>query len=161
MKQKDKEEFCELVQNSRNEMYDIAYRILRDSEDAKDAVGEAIIHAYENIENLRDKERFTAWMTAIVLNTAKNIKRKNRKIHHAEKKGISHDETVTDSYDELWDLIEQLPQRIQDVMHLFYYEGYSHDDISDILNVPTGTVKSRLRRGREKLKSMLDEICEP
>lgn len=60
-----------------------------------------------------------------------------------------------DQYDELWDVIRKMKEEYRLVIVLFYYENLSIRDISGVLNIPVGTVKSRLKRGKEELKQAL------
>lgn len=158
MEQRKKEQFCEVVQASRKKMYRVAYRILQNQEDAKDAVGEAIVKAYEKIDLLRNEDRLEAWIMQIVLNVSKNMRIKRSREVYGETEKILKQREVWDYHDELWDIIEKMPPKYGDVLHLFYYEEYTMDEISEILDVPVGTVKSRLNRGKERLKKLLKEI---
>lgn len=158
MEQRKKEQFCEVVQASRKKMYRVAYRILQNQEDAKDAVGEAIVKAYEKIDLLRNEDRLEAWIMQIVLNVSKNMRIKRSREVYGETEKILKQREVWDYHDELWDIIEKMPTKYGDVLHLFYYEEYTMDEISEILDVPVGTVKSRLNRGKERLKKLLKEI---
>lgn len=158
MEQRKKEQFCEVVQASRKKMYRVAYRILQNQEDAKDAVGEAIVKAYEKIDLLRNEDRLEAWIMQIVLNVSKNMRIKRSREVYGETEKILKQREVWDYHDELWDIIEKMPPKYGDVLHLFYYEEYTMDEISEILDVPVGTVKSRLNRGKERLKKLLKDI---
>lgn len=158
MEQRKKEQFCEVVQASRKKMYRVAYRILQNQEDAKDAVGEAIVKAYEKIDLLRNEDRLEAWIMQIVLNVSKNMRIRRSREVYGETEKILKQREVWDHHDELWDIIEKMPPKYGDVLHLFYYEEYTMDEISEILNVPVGTVKSRLNRGKERLKKLLKDI---
>lgn len=158
MEQRKKEQFCEVVQASRKKMYRVAYRILQNQEDAKDAVGEAIVKAYEKIDLLRNEDKLEAWIMQIVLNVSKNMRIKRSREVYGETEKILKQREVWDYHDELWDIIEKMPPKYGDVLHLFYYEEYTMDEISEILDVPVGTVKSRLNRGKERLKKLLKEI---
>ncbi|MCM1441394.1 MAG: sigma-70 family RNA polymerase sigma factor, partial [Roseburia sp.] len=67
---------------------------------------------------------------------------------------------VMAKYDELWDVLQQLKEEYRLVIVLFYYDELSIRDISDVLEIPAGTVKSRLNRARAKLRTMLEEKLE-
>lgn len=66
-------------------------------------------------------------------------------------------EPVRDHYNELWDCVQKLSDEYRLVIVLYYYNELSLRDIANILNIPMGTVKSRLSRGREFLKQALEE----
>lgn len=63
---------------------------------------------------------------------------------------------VKEHYDELWDVLQKMKEEYRLVVVLFYYEGLSLRDISDVLNIPIGTVKSRLSRGKEEIRNVLE-----
>lgn len=157
MTKQQTQEFCRTVQDNQFVMYRLAYRILRHQEDAKDAVGEAILRAYEHVEDLQEKDMLKSWILRIVINVSKTmwVKRK-RECICADKSYF--DRPVEDEYRELWDLLQKLPKNQQDVIHLFFYEEYSIQEISQILGIPEGTVKSRMNRGERRLKKMLETM---
>lgn len=70
------------------------------------------------------------------------------------------DMTQSESNNELYEMIMKLPQRYKEVILLFYYEDFSYDEMAKILNIPKGTVQSRLARGREKIEKMMEERGE-
>ena len=63
---------------------------------------------------------------------------------------------VLEHYDELWDILQQMKEEYRLVVVLFYYEDLSLRDISDVLNIPVGTVKSRLNRGKAEIRNALE-----
>lgn len=109
---------------------------------------------YENISQLKSFQKFKPWMLTITKNEALKIKKKRL--------GLPGNETVKamlsptcDQYDELWDIIQKMKEEYRLAVVLFYYDGLSLKDISKVLNIPVGTVKSRLSRGKELLKEAL------
>lgn len=148
-------EFCEQVKTYRYQLYVIAFAILKNEEDAQDAVCSAILKAYEHIEQLKNPHKFKAWMITITKNEALHIKRRRLELPGDEKvKELL--EPVRDHYNELWDIIQNLPEEYRLVIVLFYYNELSLRDITKVLDIPIGTVKSRLSRGRELLKQALE-----
>lgn len=148
-------EFCELVKTYRYQLYVIAFAILKNEEDAQDAVCSAILKAYEHIDQLKNPHKFKAWMITITKNEALHIKRRRLELPGDEKIEELL-EPVRDHYNELWDVIQNLPEEYRLVIVLFYYNELSLRDITKVLNIPLGTVKSRLNRGRELLKHALE-----
>ena len=71
-----------------------------------------------------------------------------------------YDIGIAESNNELYELILKLPPRYKEVILLFYYEDLTYEEIAQILNIPKGTVQSRLTRGRGKLKKMMEERGE-
>ena len=149
-------EFCEQVKIYRYQLYIIAFAILKNEEDAQDAVCSAILKAYEHKEQLRNPHKFKAWMITITKNEALHIKRRRLELPGDEKVEELL-EPVRDHYNELWDIVQNLPEEYRLVIVLFYYNELSLRDITRVLDIPLGTVKSRLSRGRELLKQALGE----
>lgn len=149
-------EFCEQVKAYRYQLYVVAFTILRNEEDAQDAVCSAILKGYEHIEQLKNSTKFKAWMITITKNEA--LKLKGRRLELlGDDKLEELLEPVRDHYNELWDCVQKLPEEYRLVIVLYYYNELSLRDIAKILNIPMGTVKSRLSRGREFLKQALEE----
>ena len=149
-------EFCENVDRCRNQLYVTAYAILKNEMDAEDAVCNAVLKGYEHLEELRNPRKFKTWMITITKNEALKIRRKRLELPGNE---TIEDllEPVQDSHNELWDIVQSLKEEYRLVIVLFYYDDLSIRDISRVLDIPVGTVKSRLNRGRELLKNALEE----
>ena len=149
-------EFCERVSQYRYQFYITAYALLRNEADAEDAVCNAILSGYEHLVQLKNPKKFKAWMLTIVKNEA--LKICNRRVE------LPGDENVEnmlppayDSHNELWDVVQALKEEYRIVIVLFYYNDLSLRDISDVLGISIGTVKSRLDRGRKLLREALGE----
>ena len=151
----DKKSFCEQVNNYRNQLYMAAYAILKNDADAQDAVSSAILRMYEKLHQLREPRKFKAWMFKIVRNEALQMKRRNMETP-VDGEMLQMAGAVEDHYDELWDVIGSLKEEFRIVIVLFYYNDLSLKEISQVLEIPVGTVKSRLKRGREQMKKALE-----
>lgn len=149
-------EFCEQVKAYRYQLYVVAFTILRNEEDAQDAVCSAILKGYEHIEQLKNSNKFKAWMITITKNEALKLRRRRLELPGDDKLEELL-EPVRDHYNELWDCVQKLSDEYRLVIVLYYYNELSLRDIANILNIPMGTVKSRLSRGREFLKQALEE----
>lgn len=148
-------DFCEQVKIYRYQLYVIAFAILRNEEDAQDAVCNAIVKAYEHLKQLKNPHKFKSWMITITKNEALHMKRKRMELPGDERIEELL-EPVCDHYNELWDAIQNLPEEYRLVIVLFYYNELSIKEISNVLDIPVGTVKSRLSRGRDLLKVSLE-----
>lgn len=147
--------FCESVNKYRDDLYIMALAILKNEADAEDAVSNAILKAYENMEQIRAFHKFKPWMLTITKNEALKIKRKRLYLPGDEAvEALS--KPVMAQYDELWDILQKMREEYRLVVVLFYYEGLSLRDISDVLDIPVGTVKSRLNRGKAELREELE-----
>ena len=149
-------EFCERVSQYRYQFYITAYALLRNEADAEDAVCNAILNGYEHLAQLKNPKKFKSWMLTIIKNEA-------LKLYH-KRMELPGDENVEqllppsyDSHNELWDIVQTLNEEYRIVIVLFYYNDLSLRDISDILGISIGTVKSRLNRGRKLLKDALSK----
>lgn len=149
-------EFCEYVDRYRNQLYMVAYTILENETDAEDAACNAILRGYEHLDQLKNPRKLKPWMLTITKNEALKIRRKRLELPGNEnvEKLLA---PVHDSYNELWDIVQTLKEEYRIVIVLFYYADLSIRDISGVLDLSVGTVKSRLNRGRELLKKALEE----
>lgn len=145
--------FCNLVSEYRSRLFRIAKGILINNVDAEDAVSEAIYKAFVNFGKLRNVESFKSWIIKILVNEAYNIANKRKKLVPLEEDFVTEDYTsaIIDAFI-MWDAIQLLKQDFRIVTILFYYEDMTIKEISNILNIPEGTVNSRLDRSRQKLK---------
>lgn len=147
--------FCEYVNKYRDSLYILALAILKNEADAEDAVGNAILKAYENIGQLKAFHKFKPWMLTVTKNEALKIRKKRLLLPGNETvEAMLH--PVLEHYDELWDILQQMKEEYRLVVVLFYYEDLSLRDISDVLNIPVGTVKSRLNRGKAEIRNALE-----
>lgn len=149
------EKFCENVSKYRDDLYILAMAILKNEKDAEDAVGNAILKAYEHREQVSAFHKFMPWMLTITKNEALKIKKKQLYLPGDEVvEALS--KPITEHYDELWDVLQQMKEEYRLAVVLFYYEELSLRDISDVLDIPIGTVKSRLSRGKAELREALE-----
>lgn len=149
--------FEHLVRESQDTMYRISMSILKNEHDAQDAVSEAILKAYENLHKLRKEEYFKTWLIRILINECQKTLKKSHGITSLESEKSPEISDRNNPYIsvEIGDAIDSLPQKIRLVVIMFYVEDYSIKDIKRVLNIPEGTVKSRLNKGRILLKEKL------
>lgn len=148
-------DFCEQVNTYKYQLYVMAYAILKNEADAQDAVCSAILRAYEHLDELKEPRKFKSWLMTITKNEALQLIRKRLDLPGNEKVEELLD-PVHDSYSELWDIVQNLKEEFRLVIVLFYYNDLPIRDIAKILEVPVGTVKSRLNRGRQMIKEALE-----
>lgn len=156
MAQMDNDTFAGLVRVNMMNMYRLALSILGNESDAEDAVSSAVIKAYERREQLKKLSSFKPWILTITANEAKKIySGRNRETSLEELGDVFAGKE--DEYHELWDVVSGLDEIYREVVVLFYYEQFSIKEIGKVLNIPVGTVKSRLSRAKEELRRCLDE----
>jgi len=149
------EKFCSLMKDYRPGLFHDAKGILRNDTDAEDAVSETTCKAFANLNKLRNFESFKPWVMKILVNEAYGIARKRKRTEPLD--DISDESGNSDILEslELWNAVKLLNVEFRTVTVLFYYEDMNIKEISKILNLPQGTVNSRLNRSREKLKTIL------
>jgi RNA polymerase sigma-70 factor (ECF subfamily) len=154
-KQGDKEAFGRLIESNKVSMYRIALSILKNKEDIEDAIQNSIIKAYEGIIYLKKNQYFKTWLIRILINECNGILKINNKIIHME--DMNKDLGVTQDFSsiEIIEIVNCLEEDLKIVITLFYYEDVSQKDIAKILDIPEGTVRSRLSRARSKLNEIL------
>lgn len=143
-------------------LYNIAKPILKNDEDISDALGSTILKAYSKLKTLKKETYFKTWITRILINECNDMLRKKKKLVYIEDYSQQEEkiEKETISKEEKLDLIEAingLDEKTKEVIILFYYNELKIEEIADLLNIPVGTVKSRMNTGKTKLYSLLEE----
>lgn len=155
----DIQDFESLINQNRLKMYKTAMAILKNSEDVNDAIQDTLLSAYKNLDRLNNKEYFTTWIITILRNKCFDIIKKNKKV-------VSIDETIIDNTDPYYDTykvesslektLNELDADLREITVLYYYDDFDVKEISQIVHIPEGTVKSRLSRAREKIRLLLE-----
>ena len=154
----DKETFCARIIGCQEAMFRTARAILRSDEDAEDAVQEAICTAFERRDSLRDLEKFKPWILRILANKCYDICRRRQSTVDLDAVGeILAPETDHVQRLSLWQTVLSLSDELRAPVTLFYYDGLSIREISRVLGVSEAAVKTRLFRGRTRLRELLDE----
>lgn len=156
VKEISKEEFVKLIDENKLSMYKLAKSILKNDSQAEDALSESILKAYKNKDKIKDVNNFKPWIMKILANECYNLIRKNKRfelIDNLESLNLIH---MDKSSNNLKEIVEKLNKEYSSVIVLYYYEDMSIKQISDILNIPEGTVKSRLSRAKSKLRVLLN-----
>ena len=179
-KKGDVDAFEVLVKNHQKRMLNIAYRMVGNYEDACDIVQDAFISAYRNLKSFKGKAKFSTWLYTIVMNLSKNRLKQLKTQLHREKFSIddpvlkndgqirgelaSREPSVLESLErrniqqKVQECINSLDEDFREVLILRDIQGFSYDEINDLLKIPEGTVKSRLFRAREAMKDCLKKV---
>jgi len=153
-----KDDFTIQILDMKKTLYHIACGILRSEADREDAVQECICKAWEKRDSLKNDSAFRAWVTRILINECYDICRRSGKVIVMDELPEIIAPEENDNR-ELRDLIMQMDDIYRLPILLFYVEGFSIREIAKMLQIPEGTVKSRLHAGRAKLRNVLgDEI---
>ena len=162
----DKEDFKTLVLPYLNYLYRVAFCLVqKNKQDAEDLVQETIIKAYKSFYQLKDREKCRAWLTSILYNTFINKYRKEIPIIPLEEDIIYEEDPETEILGEIMDqevskALFELPEEYFHVIILSDIEDVSYKEIAEILEIPMGTVRSRLSRGRRLLKEKLHRYAK-
>ena len=149
--------FAALVQEHSRSMYRSARALLPGDTQAQDAVGEAVLLAWQSFEKLRDPKAAKGWLVKITVNCAYAQLRRDRRLvelEEAEQLAAPEKEELPEN---LWQAVLRLPEEQRLAVTLYYYEDMPVAQIARTLGVPQGTIKSRLNRGRERLRKLLEE----
>ncbi|MEE0881571.1 MAG: sigma-70 family RNA polymerase sigma factor [Turicibacter sp.] len=155
-----------LIEQYGQEVYKIAYFYMKETQLAEDVFQEVFYKVIKNYHKFNHQSSEKTWLIRITINTCKDMLRTSW-IKRVTTFGVLQDSEneYEKPYDiekketnkELYELIQRLPQKYKEILLLFYYKDLTYEEISEILQIPEGTVRSRLSRAREKLKKMMNE----
>lgn len=154
----NKTTFINNILESEQTLYRVSKSILGNDQDCEDAINNAILKAYEKLDSLKEEQYFKTWLIRIVINECNSLRRKQLKFLSFEDVFKNKKIDEKEDYNDLYIAIQSLPKKIKVPIVLYYIEGYSVDEIKEILDIPQGTVKSRLSRGRKLLKTKLENM---
>lgn len=142
-----------------NSILRLAYSYLKNMSDAEDILQETLIQYMRNSPRFESDSHEKAWFLRVAINRSKN-KLKHNKLHNTDelKEALVAEEKEDLAF--IWEAVKELPLQYREVIHLFYQEGYSTAQISEILRKKESTVRSLLHRGRKQLKVILKEVYD-
>ncbi|AOY76707.1 ECF RNA polymerase sigma factor SigW [Clostridium formicaceticum] len=173
-KKGDVESFELLIGAYQKKAFNIAYRILGNLEDANDMTQEALVKVYRSIHNFKGNSSFSTWLYSIVNNVCIDFIRKNKKTKLLYIDGQQEEGAYTKELPDemntpeclfeknevkkmIHDAINQLNYEQRKIIVLRDIQGFSYQEIAEILDISVGTVKSRINRGRNHLKLLIGE----
>jgi RNA polymerase sigma factor (sigma-70 family) len=143
-------------------MYNLAYRMMNNREDAEDMLQEAFIECFRNLGSFRFESTLGAWLKKILINRCLNSLKKKKvdlilyeNIPVNEYEEENNDVEIQYETEKIFRSIEKLPDGYRIIITLYLLEGYDHSEISQILGISESTSKSQYFRGKEKLRKML------
>jgi RNA polymerase sigma-70 factor (ECF subfamily) len=176
----DVDAFEVLVKKHQKRMLNIAYRIIGSYEDACEVVQDAFVSAFKGIKNFEERAKFSTWLYTIVINLSRNrLKQLELKSYREDSSlddpVLTNDSQITvepvsdepsileklekrDVQQKVQECIHALDNESREVIVLRDIQGFSYNEISDMLKIPEGTVKSRLFRARDSLKDCLKKV---
>lgn len=139
---------------------------IENSEDAEDMLQEVYIKVHNNINTLRDEEKMVSWIYQITRNTIKNcyktcyrIKSVEYEEDHGEAIDIYEDNFNPEIVESMKRFLGELSEDYQEIIRLHDFEGLTHKEIGQRLGISENTSKSKLKRGKERLRRLLDDCC--
>ncbi len=178
-KKGDREAFDMLVGMYQSKVINLAYSLLSSREDAYDAAQEVFIRVYRSIDSFREKSSLSTWIYRITANICSDMLRKRqRSIRTISVSGVYEDDEdkelelrdnaptpeeyaqANEKQKAVMDALASMKYEYREIITLFDIEGMNYEEISNILKIPTGTVKSRLNRARLALRKKLSENIE-
>lgn len=166
--------FEKLIEVYQKKIYNLAYRMICNHDDAADIAQEALIRIFKSIANFKEQSSFSTWVYRITTNVCLDEirKKKNRRVLSLDEeirvddgemqRQIMSDDPLPDEVVEREELrsivngaIDSLSEEQRLVITLRDIQGLSYDEIAEVLDCPSGTVKSRINRARQALKNVL------
>lgn len=152
----DAEAFIALIETCKMSLRRVALGYLKSEEDVADAIQDTILDAYEHIGSLKKEEYFKTWLVRILINRCTKQYRIN------QHKAYLDDYTEEAQCDagkaevEFREMLSALPDDSRVIFQLYYGEQFTIKEIGEILNMNENTIKSKLRRGKEHLRTVLE-----
>jgi RNA polymerase sigma factor (sigma-70 family) len=150
--------------------YNLARWLLRNEQDAQDVVQEAYLRAFKSFGGFRGTNG-RAWLLTIVRNTSYTLLKRNKTIDfttpfdeeiHGPRGEVDSPVTLlehSEDANQIKEAMDQLPEEFREILILRHQEGLSYKEIADLVQIPQGTVMSRLARARSKLREFLHTPC--
>ena len=164
--------FGELISRYQDRVYNTVYRLVGNAEDAQDVVQEAFLSAYQSLSSFKGDSLFFTWLYRIAVNTAISLRRKKRSVlpfHAAGDEAMlepadtsdearpGHAMEMAEEERRVHDALNRLSPEHRAVLIMKDIEGQKYEDMAEILDVPIGTIRSRLHRARLELRGLLQE----
>ena len=169
-----REVFGQLVERYQNRLFHSLLHLLGSTEDAQDAAQDAFVQAFEKLGSFRGQSQFYSWLFRIAFNTAVSAKRKTRRMWvsleaRREASGLepsdvnpstepSYAMDVSDRQRLVQQALAELSEEFRTALVLKEMDGMSYEEIADAVDVPLGTVRSRIHRARLELRDKLSVL---
>ncbi len=157
-----------LVGRYQTAVFRLAYLVVRDDVEAEDVAQEAFVKAFLSLDKFDLTRPFRPWLMAITVNLARNRRRSvgrylnnlrrliEREPERVQLHGFGEDLQARQQAHSLWQAVQQLNQKAQDVVYLRYFLEMSEAETAETLNIAPGTVKSRLHRALKQLRGVIE-----
>jgi len=174
----DKRAFAEMVFHSQKKVFNIAYRMLGNLEEAKDLAQEVFISVFDSIKDLKEEAKFDAWLTQITLNHCRNRWKYLKRRKYFDSESIDDPVETEDGnmpkavidpsgnpeilYEKksIQEFVQrgllELKEEQRELLVLRDLQGFSYEELGKLLGLPEGTIKSKIHRARMDLKEILE-----
>jgi len=160
----DRGAYYELYKRFSRSMYNVAFRIVHDDDEAHDVLQEGFISAFKNLKHYRGEATFGAWLKRIVVNKAINAVKRKKWDRFPDDGPVEKPEEDEDALrgfpftvEKVKRAMDRLPHGYRVVLSLYLLEGYDHGEIAEILGISESTSKSQFNRSKKKLRELLLE----
>jgi RNA polymerase sigma-70 factor (ECF subfamily) len=160
------EAFGTLVERYDRAVYHLAYRTVRDSEEARDVAQEAFFKAFRSLKTFRPGAKFSTWIFSITYHAccdrlARRKRYSNEELPERADPGIGPEQEAIagEEAGRLRAAIARLPEKYRSVITLYHLQGRQYEEIAQVLEIPIGTVKTHLFRAKEQLRRMLNQAA--
>ena len=177
----DPQALIQVILGQQHYVYSIAMSVLKNPEDAADLTQEAFIRLFRALPQYNGESRFTTWLYRLVVNLCRDeLRRRGRQVPIAASASEDEetDQIASIADDDRWanpaealdtrelrdqvrQALGQLEEHYRLVLTLYYFEDLKYTDIAEILDIPLNTVKSHIRRGKERLAAILETQEHP
>jgi RNA polymerase sigma-70 factor (ECF subfamily) len=172
----DRQAFSEIVELYKNKIYQVAFRMLGNRSEAEDIGQETFLRVYANLARYDQEHKFSTWIYRIATNLCIDQLRKRQFVYSLDQeiaatdgldmysqiadegKGPEAEAVTLEVQLEVQQALNQLPAKYKSIMVLRYIEDLSLQEISEIVDLPVTTIKTRIHRGREALKNLLQGV---
>ena len=141
-------------------VYRLALCRLDSEADAEDVFQEVFLRLFKSNTDFNDNEHLKAWLLRVTIQRCNDF---HRAVNRRQTENIDDcrelSPNIPQDYSELWSAVNSLPDNQRTAVHLFYAEGYSTEEIAEVMDCQPSTVRTWLHRGRKELKTMLEEDC--
>jgi RNA polymerase sigma-70 factor (ECF subfamily) len=158
--------FKKQLEEMRPRLYNVAYSWCHAVDIADDLVQDTVIKALRNAHSLRDMKKMNSWLFTILANCWRDYLRRQKPTDNIDDCDLTNDDTpeLAQERQNIADIVQQaiatLPLGQRQVVTLVDLEGFSYAEVAEIMDIPTGTVMSRLNRARKALSEQLLELKE-
>lgn len=151
--QGDADAFLTLMEEHSLSMYKVARSILKNDDDVADAIQDTILNCFEKIHTLKRPEYFKTWLIRILINECDQILRHYRKVSPQEELPEEPRQDRSLAEFEFKEMLEQVDEKYRVILVLYYEQGFKISEIAELLELNENTVKTRLARAREQIRS--------